>query len=191
MKVIGIAGVARSGKDTLCDLLRKGLLERGYKSQRFALADLLKAKIRPFLLEFFEIDIFDCSPEEKELVRPLLVEFGRAKRITSEGSYWTGLLQEEIDKADCDVAIVTDIRYAEYEYDEADWLKEWNHGTLIHVERVLPNGEILTAPNADEERNNPKLKELANTNLIWESNLVLAKEKVDELLENTLTKLFL
>ena len=38
MKIIGISGVARSGKDTLCNLISRYLSEKNIESQRIALA---------------------------------------------------------------------------------------------------------------------------------------------------------
>jgi len=174
MRVIGITGVARVGKDTLCANLIKAYKNEGLVAKRFALADELKDAMRIFLFDNFNIDILNCSPEDKELIRPLLVEFGRAKRIQSNGTYWTSLLYEKMLKAQqeqpFDIAIVTDIRYAEYDFDEVDWLHS-HDGTLIHLSRFLLDGSLLQPPNQDEEKNDPILFEKADIVLRLETDL--------------------
>jgi hypothetical protein len=184
MKILGLTGVARSGKDTFCSLLIEECKKRDIVAKRFALADVLKEQISPFLKDCLNIDIFNCSPEEKELVRPLLVEFGRAKRIQSKGTYWTSLVEEEIFKQFycIDVAIVTDVRHAEYDFDEVDWLKS-HGGSLIHLTRISEAGCPIAAPNADEARNDPKLFELADLKVEWETGEESAKKKFKEIFD--------
>ena len=60
MKIKGTSGLARSGKDTLCNLISRYLSEKNIESQRIALADKLKDDLKDFLLEKFNINyIFD------------------------------------------------------------------------------------------------------------------------------------
>lgn len=179
MNIIGIAGVATSGKDLLCSLLSSELRDLGFEPRRFALADRLKAQIAPFLSSELGIDIFNCSPSEKELIRPLLVAFGKAKRVQSNGRYWTSLLSEEIKTSNCDFAIVTDIRYQEYEEDECSWLKKQG-GKLIHLTR-FEEGRRVLPPNEDESRNDPILESLADVRVAWNTDLEEAKRWANEI----------
>ena len=171
--VVGISGFARSGKDHFCNLLIQELHARGYDAKRFALADRLKNSINPFFKSEFDIDIWDCEEEEKEFVRPLLVAYGKAWRLKTSGRYWTNLLESDISKSDCEVAIVTDIRYAQYSTDEIWWLREHLEGTLVHLKRydILPSGhkKWYDAPNEDEVINDPLLWGHADYRIEWGS----------------------
>ena len=125
--MIGISGIAGSGKDLFCKFLLKEI-----KGSRIALADPLKEETRGFILQKYGIDILSCSLEEKNKVRDLLVFYGGIKRYESKGTYWTDKAQKKADNCK-HVPIVTDIRYAEYQNDEIHWLKAKNKGTLIHL----------------------------------------------------------
>jgi len=63
--MIGISGVATSGKDTLFILLQKFFKDHGLKMKRFALADSLKEDLAPFVEEKLNLNIFKLSPDEK------------------------------------------------------------------------------------------------------------------------------
>ena len=110
MKIIGISGVARSGKDTLCNLISRYLSEKNIESQRIALADKLKDDLKDFLLEKFSINILSPTPEEKTLLRPILVSYGKVKRSLTKGKYWTSMLEDHLDtlKKEKVVAIIDD-----------------------------------------------------------------------------------
>ncbi len=172
--IIGIGGLAKSGKDTLCNILRGELEKMHVKTLRLALADELKLNIRDSLIEQFGIDILNCTPEEKEIVRPALVAYGKEKRLASRGTYWTKILDEKIKNAPESVIIVPDIRYTQYENDELWWLKEKRKGLFIHVSRyTLAEGQeriYLLPPNEDEAQNDPILRSEADFSLCWKTN---------------------
>lgn len=168
--MIGLTGVARAGKDTFYLILNKFLKEKGLKSERLALADDLKKEIHSFVKENFKIDIFKCSPEEKEMIRPLMVAYGKCKRIQSDGTYWTSLIQQKVNsliKNDT-VPIITDVRYIEYKEDEYAWLKKHN-GLLVHISRKLENGEVLPPANIEEKSNDNKLKTVSDISISWDT----------------------
>ena len=58
--MIGISGIAASGKDLFCRLLLKEI-----KGHRIALADQLKEEINPYIISKFGIDVLNCSTESK------------------------------------------------------------------------------------------------------------------------------
>ena len=97
--MIGLTGVARSGKDTFYSILKKYLEEKGIKSQRLAFADALKNELYDFTKDKFKIDLLDCTPENKEIVRPLMVAYGKCRRIQTEGKYWTSTIQPEVNES--------------------------------------------------------------------------------------------
>jgi hypothetical protein len=103
-------------------------------------------------------------------------------RKTSEGKYWTGLLENRIASSKADVIFVTDIRYDVYPEDECYWLKNKQNGKLIHITKFLmgpapskrrvSSSKIVKiyngAPNEHEMFNNPKVKAKADYAFEWE-----------------------
>lgn len=169
-KMIGLTGVARSGKDTFYSILKKYLEEKGIKSQRLAFADALKNELYDFTKDKFKIDLLNCAPENKEIVRPLMVAYGKCRRIQTDGKYWTNIIQPEVNKLISKniVPIVTDVRYIEYKEDEYSWIKSHN-GILIHISRKLDDGSIIPPANIEEKSNDNKLKAVADYSLCWET----------------------
>lgn len=161
MKRIYISGVGTVGKDEFAKQAIKFFEKRGIRAMRFALADQLKFDIGEFIYDKFGIDIFDCTPEEKKLIRPLMVAYGCAKRKISLGKHWMDFLENEISSYEkkIDVAIITDIRFCEYEVDEAIWATRT--GKLIHLQRTDKYGNLIPPANEEEERNDPKVRALA------------------------------
>ena len=163
--MIGITGVATSGKDTLFILLKKFFHEKNLLCQRFALADELKKDLKDFILEKFAIDIQKCNSTEKRLIRPILVAYGKVKRNQTFGRYWIEKLKSNIEK-ESTIPIVTDIRYDEYPADEFSWLKKENNGILIHVSRIQ-DGKFILPANEEEKINDEKLKVQSDYQIVW------------------------
>ena len=152
-KLISLAGIANSGKNFFADQIKK------YSDKNviiLSLADALKKDLQPFILEKFGIDILNCTREEKNLVRPLLVSFGGINRQLSKGTCYTKIIGEQIKDIKDSVIILSDLRYIQWETDEYFWVK--NHGgKLIYIERAG-----IDYPNEDERINCPKLKAVAD-----------------------------
>lgn len=186
-KVIGISGVAGSGKDQFYRLLEAKLKKAHINSSRYAIADRLKEELRNFIGWYYEFDLVTCSPEQKEDMRPLMVFHGAYMRKITKGKYWTDFLKKQIERENPEgIVCITDIRFNEFENDEVEWLKGELGGTLVHVSRYKrlklteaikqikgPDvGEIksYTQPANDfESINDPKLKERADYLLEWET----------------------
>jgi hypothetical protein len=164
-KLIGIAGVARSGKDTMGLALKRALEEQGETVKIYALADALKADVRDFVLSKMNIDVCSCEGESKEIIRPILVGFGVAMRKLTKGKHWVSIVEQLIERDKPTVAIITDIRFAEHEEDELQWIKN-NGGCLIHVSRYEGTSEVLPA-NEDERANDPLLCQAADVQIHW------------------------
>lgn len=175
--VVGIGGLARAGKDTLCNLLIQALYLNNISAKRRALADELKIEIRPKLLDTYGIDVLNCTPEEKEKIRPELVAFGKERRMTSRGTYWTQIVQEKMQDDDEQVIIVPDIRYNFFVEDEVNWVQGKNAGILIHVARYEVNDKgqkvWMEPPNTDERINDPKVRVAADFSLSWPSKPIV------------------
>ena len=168
--MIGLTGVARSGKDTFYSILKRYLKEKNIESQRIALADNLKYELSDFVKEKFKIDLNKCDGSDKELIRPLMVAYGKCRRVQTEGKYWTSLVESkvrELNKSNI-LPIITDIRYIEYKDDEYAWLKNHN-GILIHISRKLDDGSFVPPANIEEKANDNKLKAVADYSVCWET----------------------
>jgi len=164
IRPIGLSGLAGTGKDTFCQVLIGEFKRMGIEAKRFALADELKADLDDFLIEKFKISAFTTNPKEKKIIRPLLVAYGKAHRIKSNGLYWTSKLEPSVNKAISEgiVPIITDLRYAEYEFDEVHWLRDALGGFLVHLSRYGTGGKAIQPPNEDERINDPKVLDLSD-----------------------------
>lgn len=187
--MIGLTGVARSGKDTFYSILNKYLKSKSLNSERLAFADNLKKEMSLFVKEKFKIDLTKCSNEEKEMIRPLMVAYGKCRRTQTEGKYWTSLLDEkvkEFQKSNI-IPIITDVRYIEYKEDEYSWLKN-NNGILIHICRKLDDGSLVPPANIEEKANDNKLRAVADFCICWET--CQDTNFLYELMEKNLEKIY-
>jgi hypothetical protein len=194
---LGIAGAATVGKDTYYRLLKQICSEEfGVNVIRFALADSLKSDLYSLILYKYGVDIFNCSTEDKNKVRHLLVSHARVMRQNTKGRYWIEKLQSEIDEykksenfKPSDIFCVTDIRHFEYLKDEVVWIKEENKGVLIYVEKYFSDGSICNPANDDESRNDPALREHCDYLLRWmhgsdeQALKISVKESIDNLIK--------
>jgi len=159
--IIGISGAARAGKDTLCRGIIRVLKEKyNVDGVRKSIAgDRVKHDLKNVLQENLNINVFTEESQEKEYIRPLLVEYGKLMRNRTQGRYFIEKFSSEENK----VNIITDIRYAEYSKDEVFWLKKEINGFLIFIERK----NIFDA-NETEKINNKIIREVADYHLFWD-----------------------
>jgi len=179
--VIGLSGLAKSGKD-----LFYKILSRQIKIKRHALADELKFALRERILKEDDIDILDCSSDQKDIVRPKLVEYAKKVRFSSKGRHWIETLNNKILPVSESIC-VTDVRYDDYENDEVHWLKNELNGILVHISKyeILNNNKKLffEAPNEEERRNNPKLRDKADYIVEWPISSKQDPEEMEKELE--------
>lgn len=186
-KVIGISGVAGSGKDQFYKLLEAKLVKAHINSSRYAIADRLKEELRNFIGWYYEFDLMTCSSEQKEDMRPLMVFHGAYMRKITKGKYWTDFLKKQIERDNPEgIVCITDVRFNEFENDEVEWLKNDLGGKLIHISRYtsieqssgfehisgidLSGKRSYVKPANDfESINDPKLKVRADYLLEWET----------------------
>jgi hypothetical protein len=198
--VVGLSGVAGSGKDTFFQIFKDLLSEYGIESKRYSLADSLKEEVSEWTKAHYGIDATSCSREEKEIIRSFLVFHGTQKRRRTEGRHWIEILDKKIrsDNLSADtIVVVTDIRYDDYPKDEAFWLQEEVGGVLVHISlyELIPrlNKDIkkFTEPaNPEEERNDPKLINKTNYKIEWplcEGSLEYIQQKLDHHVEDFIT----
>lgn len=181
IKVIGISGQMSAGKDSLYNLLSHRI-----SCKRVALADQLRLEINPFVIDKFGIDLFNCSREEKNLVRPILVEYARIKRGQTKGRYFIDKVDSYVRSMSCSV-VITDLRHAVYERDELYWLKNELKGILVHVSKYKEiDGKRVfeESPIQDERDNDPKMRAAADYLIEWPEvkNIDLLTPYADNLL---------
>jgi hypothetical protein len=152
--IIGIAGNALVGKDTICNAMITtfGDFFKLKATRRSIAGDQVRKDLKSLFSRKFGINIQSPTNEEKTLLRPIMVEYGIAQRKKTDGRYFIDryVPSEFID-------IVPDIRYALYEKDELQWITQEVGGFLIYLERdgILP-------ANIYEEENNKIIKEKAH-----------------------------
>lgn len=159
--IIGISGVARSGKDSLANNLVMIFETLGIKAKRYAFADELKREVQSFLMQKTGLDSFTQDDEQKKMVRPFLVAYGTNIRRALNRNCWIDTLKEFISKDE--IAIISDVRYE----NEADWIQE--NGFLIHLARVAKSGEFIQPANIEEAENDPILQKKANLSYVWQT----------------------
>jgi len=183
--VIGISGAARAGKDTLCRALIRVLAKEHKKAVRKSIAgDTVKADLQELIERKFKLDSFTEITEEKEFMRPLLVEYGKMQRSKTKGRYFIEQFQSEQDA----INILPDIRYVEYPKDEVYWLKNEVNGFLIFLER-----EGVSDVNDTERVNNKIIREVADYKLKWsdlDENNLEDIIKLDEYAKNILSFIY-
>lgn len=198
MKVIGIAGYARCGKDTFVAIAKNILKRNGYSPFRIAFADKLKEETESMLsVNNFKASVLTDDAEAKKLIRPLLVWWGCQRRQESEGGlYWVKTAEEKIRNyyagarhASIDddklVMLVSDVRFP----NEAKWVHETFDGEVIHlrkyvVQNLTESPEIVygvstidefqkvydEAPNEEEKKQDPLVREIADQCIDWEKS---------------------
>ncbi len=178
--IIGISGCARSGKDLFFNLLNNKLNSK-FNLKRFAFADELKNDLSILLKQNFDIDVMNPTPEEKELIRPLLVCYGTdiARKINK--NYWIQKIEPKIienSKIENSIAVLTDVRYInEQLFVKNNFKKSIN----VHIER-----KGFKPINEEEEKNNPILKESSDYQIVWSDynkNILKHESIIDEFIK--------
>jgi hypothetical protein len=190
--ILGIAGKATSGKDTFYEILKNLLPE--YDVQRVSIGDNIRVDINN--LGYFtqnNLNIFDFTPEEKESVRPLMVEYANFARKRSNGTYFLDRidkrLQHTISQAEYQspsntpqkplILCITDIRFQEYENDEVNWIQHKHKGKLIYIDRydwVYGNKTPIPFVNETEKEQIPILMKRADHTVSWPTTPTLKLE---------------
>ena len=172
--IIGLGGIAKSGKDFFFTNLKKTTKRNVI---RFAIADELKKELFSLIKNTYNVDIFNCSAEDKEKIRPMLLSHGKIRRNESKGRHWINKISEKIKDAAKDkenIVVITDIRYDEFAEDEVDWVKKELNGFFVHISKYIEDKGVRVfglPPNEDEAINNPKLIEKADYLIQWPDKL--------------------
>ena len=79
-KNIGISGVAGCGKNTLSEIIIKLLKRLELPYRELSIANNLKKELSIASRELYGIDSSNCTREEKDIIRPMLVAHGCISR---------------------------------------------------------------------------------------------------------------
>ncbi len=180
--IVGLGFCRQVGKDTLARLL--GELDRRFVPYSFAHA--LKNDLAPFILRHFGFNIWNCTPEQKELARPMLISYGMAQRAR-DPDYWVkralSVIQDDLSEQPRPnlnlIPILTDVRFSN---EERIFRETFPGFRLVSVTR-----DGAPPPTEEEEKHYRALVPLADYRLHWgddteQSRLDKAEELMDQLL---------
>lgn len=142
--LIGLGCIAQVGKDYAAQQLKMY-----YDTERVAFADPLKEDLNKLLADV-GVDLFtlDKDPALKVKLRPLMVEYGKAKRVFNQAYWINRALSRDFTHK---VTLITDVRYE----NEVDKIKDMG-GYYVHIVSDVPPS------NAEEEKNQPILSARAD-----------------------------
>lgn len=192
MKVIGVAGYARAGKDTFCSIALEILKANGINAKQYSFAGALKKEVKDFLQKNCGVNVYTQDTELKKDIRDFLVWYGTTFWRKRDPKRWIRGVDCQIknDGNEIDIAIVSDVRYP----NEAEWIHSWQ-GYLVHVaawkwatEQEIAGGcyhgndekhkHFFDAPNEQERINDPLVKAQADYKLEWPVKGLGPKEAV-------------
>lgn len=180
--MIGIAGVARSGKDTLARTLVP-IIEKDLSKEvrTYSFAEQLKMDADPFLREHLGISAFETDTEVKKIIRPILVGYGEAAKKVYGKYVWCQKLHKQINEerkgADF-FPMVTDVRFDF----EAKYLQEEFGARVIHISRIGNQ-----PANETEAANDPLAKAASDLQHTWPT---FVENDIDEVASNHATILW-
>ena len=187
IKVIGLCGVAQSGKDTFCDIARRLFLEQDIVARRLSFADALKGDTDEFLQDKVGISAFTTDLEEKTLIRDFLVAYGTKLMRKKDENCWIKKVEDCVKdymRQDI-VTIITDVRYP----NELAWVQDTLKGKCLHLSRIDPKGNEIPPANEEEKLYNPILKKGCDNSLSWlttdEEDILewIVRDELDSLFE--------
>lgn len=174
--IFGISGYATVGKDTFADAMYSVLLKRKINTYRESFAKQLKLQMEGFLTDHLKISAFTIKQEEKNIIRPLLVAFGEAKRKVNP-NYWIEVLDYLLLKNG--LTIISDVRYE----NEADWILS-KGGKILHLNRMNEDGSYVEPANKEEALNAPKVIKKCFHELCWKT--ISEKDQINQVVESFL-----
>jgi hypothetical protein len=193
MKVIGVSGLARAGKDTFCSIAEKILAKNGYKAKRYSFANALKKEVEPFLKNNCSVDVWTQDTELKTDIRDFLVWYGTTFWRKRDPNRWIRSVDVALknESMDASVALVSDVRYP----NEGEWIHS-HGGYLVHVAswKWLPadygrelgghdSTEVRTfmkAPNEQERINDPIVTKQSDYKMEWEMKVLPPDEVLND-----------
>ena len=159
VKILGLCGNARAGKDTFFNISKDLLYKRKVFTGRVAFADELKKECDKFLIKNLSISAFTEDEKEKELIRPFLVTYGTHLRRRLDENCWIKKAEPLVDlfMENQAIPVVTDVRFP----NEADWIHSLG-GHVIHINR-----KGFGPANKEEAENEPILIDKSDEKVEW------------------------
>ncbi len=181
MKVVGICGLARCGKDSFFEMCQRQLSGNNINSVRFAFADSLKEECNEILEKYVGISAFTEVSKEKEVIRPLLVTYGTHVRRKLNPNCWIDKIQNKVQDNlnNNNIVFITDVRFE----NEIDWIHGMG-GQSVHITR-----EGVKAPNQEELKNNPILMNKSSHKIQWKDFNQESEEYISNIVDTVLQSL--
>ena len=160
--ILGIAGYARCGKNSMARALEKVFSEKSILTKEYAFASELKKELNPLTTLNLGISTFTEDDKEKKIIRPLLICWGTQIWRELDTDHWVKKVDESIQNATFPhIALVTDVRFE----NESSWVQE-KGGTILHLTRTI-DGKPIEAGSLDEAKNDPIVKNKSNYCYEW------------------------
>lgn len=160
--MIGISGLARSGKDTMAKHLAKIIESKlGVEVKIYSFALPIRCQVANLLEDYYHISPFTEDSDEKLIIRPLLVAHGEQMKKQWGEDFWLQELMTKIEEDRCGdkkiFPIISDVRFVP----EAEKIKQ-NDGLIVHISKIGNE-----APNDIEAKNDPLVKAISNLSHTW------------------------
>jgi hypothetical protein len=157
--MIGISGLARSGKDTLANNFAEIISEDwGLNVKIFSFADEIKRQSDDFIKNNYKISAFSEDTKEKEIIRDFLVCHGETMKKINSNTIWADIIIKKIKQSNEKFfPIITDVRFDF----EAKRVKEVN-GQVVHISKIGNK-----PPNDIEAKNDPLVREESDLCHSW------------------------
>lgn len=156
MKIIGITGARRAGKDTFAELLYR--LDHSFAS-RYSFADALKTDLASLFQKQFGVNVFELSGDIKEILRPILITYGCVWRDI-DIDHWVKVVDANIETDQVENCVITDFRFeSEIKYFRE---KYGNNFILVEIERIGGS-----EPTEEEKKHIPQIKKMVDYSLVW------------------------
>ena len=172
--IIGLAGKAGAGKDTLFNILQHALAPT--TTQRWSIGDIVRADLNKLDgLASNDINLFKLKGPQKEIWRPLMAAYGNACRQETEGRYFINELDWRLRFIQQPtlpiISVITDIRFDQFKHDEVNWVKEELKGKLVYIDRYTTdldgNKSAIPFVNDLERSQDENLRKKADVIINW------------------------
>lgn len=172
--IIGLAGKAGSGKDTLYNILEQALAPTVV--QRWSIGDIVRNELNELNgLTSNDVNLFTLKGTQKEKWRPLMAAYGNACRQETNGRYFINTLDWKLRFCQQPIypiiSVITDIRFDQFEHDEVYWLKNELKGKLIYIDRYTTdldgNQSSIPFVNDLERSQDENLRKKADIIINW------------------------
>jgi len=161
MKILlGLCGVARSGKDTFFNVTKEVLSERNVNCFKHSFAFSLKTELDDLCKKQLGFSAFTEDKHQKELIRDVLSAWGQLRRAQSN-AYWIDKVKDNLQQG---INLITDVRYQ----NEVTYIKNLG-GKILYINRLDETGRLVIPANKDEEKYTLPLQGVADVIISWKT----------------------